>query len=67
MDSVAELTLLNFKYKNMITAFELKNRPCCRFFYKIPYFIKNLVLLAVMFVIIGLNYLVHYQMGELTV
>lgn len=51
----------------MITAFELKNRPCCRFFYKIPYFIKNLVLLAAMFLIIGLNYLVHYQMGELTV
>mgnify|MGYP006950299015 CR=1 FL=1 len=51
----------------MITAFELKNRPCCRFFYKIPYFLKNLALLAIMFTVIGLNYLVHYQKAEINV
>lgn len=51
----------------MITSFELKNRPCCRFFYKIPYFLKNLVLLGMLSVILLLNYLVHFQKAELTV
>ena len=40
----------------MITLFELKNRPFCRFFYKIPYAIKNLFLLALLGLILLLNY-----------
>jgi len=44
----------------MITSFELKNRPFCRFFYKIPYWLKNAVLLGVLAVILLLNFLVHH-------
>jgi len=51
----------------MITSFELKNRPLCRFFYKIPYFIKNLFLLASLVIIVLLNYLVHYQKSDLSI
>lgn len=51
----------------MITSFELKNRPLCRFFYKIPYFIKNLFLLASLALIVLLNYLVHYQKSDLSI
>jgi len=49
--------LFNLK---MITSFELKNRPCCRFFYKFPYWLKNAVLLSILAVILLLNYLVHH-------
>jgi hypothetical protein len=51
----------------MITSFELKNRPCCRFFYKIPYMLKNLVLLGLLAIILLLNYIVHFQKAELSV
>jgi hypothetical protein len=51
----------------MITSFELKNRPCCRFFYKIPYFIKNLFLIGCLAAIVLLNYLVHYQKSDLSI
>ena len=51
----------------MITSFELKNRPFCRFFYKIPYFIKNIFLLVSLAVIVLLNYLVHYQKSDLSI
>lgn len=40
----------------MITLFELKNRPFCRFFYKIPYAIKNLFLLTLLGLVLLLNY-----------
>lgn len=50
----------------MITSFELKNRPCCRFFYKVPYFLKNLILLAGLAILLSLNYLVHYKHAELS-
>lgn len=50
----------------MITAFELKNRPCCRFFYKIPYFIKNFILLGILCVVLLFNYLVHYEKSDLS-
>jgi len=45
----------------MLSHFEMKNRPCCRLFYKTPYFIKNLVLLAVMGVILLYVYLVNFR------
>ena len=45
----------------MITHFELKNRPVCRCFYKVPYFIKNLVLLGVMGVVLLYVYLVNFR------
>ena len=51
----------------MITSFELKNRPVCRFFYKIPYFLKNLILLAILAVLLLMNYLVHYQKADISV
>lgn len=50
----------------MITAFELKNRPCCRFFYKFPYFIKNMILIAILGLVLLFNYLVHYEKSELS-
>ena len=45
----------------MITTYELKNRPCCRFFYKIPYFIKNLILLFGLACIMVPVYIVHFR------
>ena len=45
----------------MITTYELKNRPCCRFFYKIPYFVKNLFLLFVLACIMIPVYVVHFR------
>jgi len=47
-----------FKLK-MISHFELKNRPCCRLYHKIPYFIKNIILLSLLALILGINYLVN--------
>ena len=51
----------------MLTHFELKNRPVCRCFYKIPYFIKNLILLLMMFAIQAYVYFVTYLGQELSV
>lgn len=51
----------------MITHFELKNRPCCRAFYKIPYFIKNLILLFLLACVMVPTYLVHIKKGDLSV
>lgn len=51
----------------MITHFELKNRPFCRAFYKVPYFIKNAVLLLAMFCIMLPTYLVHYKGSDISV
>lgn len=48
----------------MISSFELKNRPCCRAFYKIPYFIKNLILLFLLLCVMVPTYLAHSKMGE---
>ena len=45
----------------MITTYELKNRPCCRFFYRIPYFIKNLILLFGLACIMVPIYIVHFR------
>jgi hypothetical protein len=45
----------------MITHFEMKNRPCCRCCYKVPYFMKNLVLLALMCLILLYTYLVDFR------
>ena len=41
--------------------YELKNRPTCRFFYKIPYFIKNLFLLFLLACIMVPIYFVHFR------
>jgi len=49
----------------MITAYELKNRPCCRFFYKIPYFIKNLALLVLLSAILLPIYFAHFRKESL--
>lgn len=51
----------------MITSFELKNRPCCRAFYKIPYFIKNIALLVLLACIMVPTYLLHFRRGALDV
>lgn len=51
----------------MITSFELKNRPCCRAFYKIPYFIKNIALLLLMAVVMVPTYIFNYRAGDLSV
>ena len=45
----------------MITSYELKNRRCCRFFYKIPYFIKNLFLLLLLASILIPIYFAHFR------
>ena len=45
----------------MITTYELKNRPCCRFFYKIPYFMKNVILLIGLAFIMVPIYLVCFR------
>ena len=49
----------------MITAYELKNRQCCRFFYKIPYFIKNLALLTLLTAILLPIYFAHFRKESL--
>ena len=49
----------------MITAYELKNRPFCRFFYKIPYFIKNIALLVLLFAILLPIYFAHFRKESL--
>ena len=51
----------------MFTSFELKNRPFCRCFYKIPAFVKNMFLLACLAVILFVNYLVVYQGSDFSV
>ena len=51
----------------MITSFELKNRPCCRAFYKIPYFIKNIILLSLMACVMVPTYILNYRAGELNI
>ena len=49
----------------MITVYELKNRPTCRFFYKIPYFIKNLALLILLAAILLPIYFAHFRKESL--
>lgn len=49
----------------MITVYELKNRPTCRFFYKIPYFIKNLALLVLLGAILLPIYFAHFRKESL--
>ena len=49
----------------MITVYELKNRPACRFFYKIPYFIKNLALLILLGAILLPIYFAHFRKESL--
>lgn len=51
----------------MITVFELKNRPFCRFFYKVPYFIKNTCLLFILGCILVPIYIVHFRKESLGV
>ncbi len=51
----------------MITVFELKNRPFCRFFYKVPYFMKNLFLLLILACILVPIYFVHFRKESLGV
>jgi len=42
----------------------MKNRPCCRCFYKIPYFIKNTILLVIMGVLMLWIYLVNFNNSQ---
>ena len=51
----------------MITAYELKNRPTCRFLYKIPYFVKNIFLLLIMVGIMLPVYICHFRKESLDV
>ena len=51
----------------MITIFELKNRPFCRFCYKVPYFIKNMFLLLILAVILVPIYFIHFRKESLGV
>jgi hypothetical protein len=45
----------------MITLFELKHTSSCRCLYRIPYFIKNLILLLILGFVLVLNYLMIYR------
>ena len=49
----------------MITSYELKNRACCRMFYKVPYFIKNLFLLVLLAAILIPIYFAHFRKESL--
>lgn len=49
----------------MITVYELKNRPFCRFFYKVPYFVKNCFLLLLLFAILIPIYFAHFRKESL--
>lgn len=51
----------------MITIFELKNRPFCRFCYKVPYFVKNMFLLLLLALILVPIYFVHFRKESLGV
>jgi hypothetical protein len=44
----------------MITKYEMKNRRVCRCFYKVPYFVKNLILLGIMGFILTYIYFVNF-------
>ena len=45
----------------MITTYELKNRPCCRLFYNVPYFVKNLFLLMGLLLIMIPIYVINFK------
>ena len=49
----------------MITVYELKNRPCCRLVYKVPYFVKNMFLLLLMMTILLPIYFAHFRKESL--
>ena len=45
----------------MLTLYELKQNSCFRCFYKSPYYIKNLFLMAVMSVMLFIIYVVYFR------
>lgn len=51
----------------MITLFELKHHAVLGRFYRIPYFIKNTMLLLVLASVLTLNYLIIYRREAVTV
>jgi len=51
----------------MISHFELKNRPCCRLYHKIPYFIKNIILLSLLALILGINYMANQRRDAVSI
>ena len=51
----------------MITTFELKNSAGFSTFYRLPYFIKNMILLLILFMIMIPTYLLHNKTGELSI
>jgi len=51
----------------MITTFELKHRPCCKAIYRLPYYIKNMILLVLLLMIMIPTYLLHNKSSEINV
>lgn len=45
----------------MITLFELKNKSFCRCFIRTPFYIKNLVLLSILFLILGFIHVIYFS------
>ena len=45
----------------MITLFELKNKSFCRCFIRTPFYIKNLFLLGILWLILAFVYLIYFR------
>jgi hypothetical protein len=45
----------------MITPYEMKNTGVCKCIYRLPYYVKNLILLMLLGVILLLNYLINFR------
>ena len=45
----------------MMTLYQLKQNGCFRCFYKAPYYIKNVVLMAVLTVIMFIVYAIYFR------
>lgn len=50
----------------MITTFELKNSPGCKQIYRLPYYMKNVILLFLLMCIMLPTYLLHNKSGDIS-
>ena len=49
----------------MITVYELKNKRCCRQIYRLPYFVKNVLLILLLLAILLPIYFGHFMKESL--
>jgi len=49
-----------------MTTFELKHRPCCKAIYRLPYYVKNMILLVMLMFVMIPTYLLHNKNSEVS-